>query len=925
MLFGRDDERSRIDSLLAGARDGYSGVLVIRGDAGVGKSALLQLAREDADGMLVLECEGVQSEANLPYAGLHQLVRPILDRLHRLPAPQARALSAALGLEAGIADEWFLVSAGTLSLLAEAAEDRPLLCLVDDAQWLDDASAESLVFAARRLEAERVAMLFAAREGEARAFDAPGLPELRLGGLGAQAAGELLDRHTGVSLAPDARRRLIEDTGGNPLALIALSSSLTDDQLSGREPLHSPLPVSARIENSYLEWVRRLPDATQTLLLVAAAEDSGELSTVLAAAAVLGVAAEALDAAEEISLVRVEGSRLQFRHPLVRSAVYHGAPLSQRQRVHRAIAAALDDESNVDRRVWHLAAGSIEPDESIVAELEHAAERARLRSGFVAASLAFERAAAITMDDRRRVQLLCNAVETAWFGGRLQRAVVLLERARPFTTSAIERAELSRWRGLIELTAGVPADARDMLVAGAAEIATLDRERALYMLAIACLAAGYSGEGKEVMSIAERASRLPIGSQPLERFLAAFVNGAAAYLAGAVADAAPSLRDAVRLADDADAVSSPMFLGLLIFAGTAALFLGDDRAADGFNRRLVTQMREAGAVTLLTQAVPRAALTQIATGRWTAASAALCEGAELALQTGQHQVIAHMRAELALIAGLRGDEVGCRSVAAESRSLAGAKRLVHVEQTSHWALLSLELGRGDANAALLEALKVNRRPVMLWAALDRIEAAVRAGEPDTAERWLAELEAWAHSADLPWQRAVVAHCRGLLADDEDEVERLLQVALDWHGDSLRSFYRARTELALGEHLRRRRRRVEAREHLRLALDTFENLDAQHWAERARQELRASGQTARRRDPASRDKLSPQEVQIAGFVAQGLSNREVASQLFLSPRTVDFHLRSIFRKLGITSRMQLALLELEADPPDEQSAAPLVRA
>jgi DNA-binding CsgD family transcriptional regulator len=924
MLLGRDDERSCIDGLLDRARQANSGVLVIRGDPGVGKSSLLELARDRASGMLILACEGVQSESHLPYAGLHQLLRPILDHLDRLPAPQARALAGALGLGPGAADEWFLVSAAVLTLLAEAAERTPLLCLVDDAQWLDDASAESLVFAARRLRAERIAMLFATREGEVRAFDAPGLVELPLGGLDAGAAGALLDHHSRVPLAAEARERLIAETGGNPLALLALSRSLSEAQLTGAEPLLQPIPVSARVEQVYLARVRRLPEDSQMLLLVAAAEETGELATVLGAAAHLGIGLDALDAAEESALVCVSSTRVEFRHPLARSAVYHGAALSKRHAAHGAIASALAGESNADRRVWHLAAACVRPDPAVVAELEAAAERARLRSGFVASSLAFERAAAIAADDRHRVQLLCSAVESAWFAGRLDHARSLLARARPLASGAVERAELSRWRGVIDTTAGVPADARDVLVAGADEISAIDHERALYMLAVACLAAGYSGDGEGVMAIAERAPQVASETGPVYRFLHAFVRGAACYFAGAFDRAVPSLRATMQLAEEADAAAPRMFLGLLIFAGTAALFLGEDEAADRFNRRLLTQMRDAGAVALLTQAVPREALTEVATGRWASASASLNEGIELGLQTGQHQLIAHMRSELALIAGLRGDEDACRSLAADSLELAAPRALVHVEHAAQWALLNLELGRGDADAALLHARNMTRRPVTLWAALDRIEAAVRAGDTTSAGLWLADLDAWARSTGLAWQRAATLHCRALLAEDQSETDRLFQAALDAHADSPRVFHRARSEFAYGEHLRRGRRRIEAREHLRNALGAFETLRAAQWAERARQELRASGQTARRRDPSSRDELSPQEIQIAQFVAQGLSNREVAAHLFLSPRTIDFHLRNIFRKLAITSRMQLARIDLDPEPHAAESSASLVR-
>ncbi|HEX6461313.1 MAG TPA: AAA family ATPase [Thermoleophilaceae bacterium] len=921
MLYGRDAERARIAELLDRARGGQSGVLVLRGEAGVGKSALLDDARERAAGMTVLSGGGVESEAQLPYAGLHQLVRPVLHHHDKLPEPQARALRGALGLETGARDEWFLVSAGVLSLLAEAAEERPLLCLVDDAHWLDDASAEALVFAARRLGAEGIAMVFAAREGDVRTFEGPGLPELRVGGLHPDDAGQLLDGHARRPLSPEARERLIAETGGNPLALLTLSSVLSEGQLAGTEPLLDPLPVSARVEHAFLARVRELPAETQILLLVAAADDSGELATILAAAEELGSGAEALDAADRAELVRIDGRRLEFTHPLVRSAVYYGAPLSKRQAAHRALADVLVDESDADRRAWHRAAGSIEPHADVVNELEHAAQRARQRSGFVAASLAFERAAAMTSEAHHQLRLLTGAVESAWFGGRLERALVLLDRARPNAREPIEQAELDRWRGLIEVNVGVPADACDLLVRGAREMAPVDSERALYMLAIASTAAGYAGDPERVVAIAESSAAVPAVDTPVTRFLARFLVGAGAFFAGAYEQAAAELRATLTLADDADASAGIMFPGLLLFAGASGLFLGDDLAASRYNGRLAAQTRESGALTLLTQTIPRYALSEIWMGRWPSAAAGLNEGRELAEQAGQRQVVGHILSNLALVAALRGDEESCRSLAAEGRELAAARRLFHVEQTARWALLQLELGRGAAEAALIGAREITRPPVTLWAGLDRVEAAVRAGEPELAREWLAPFEAWATPNGAGWALGAASHCRALLAGDNADAERLFTTALDFHSTGGRPFERARTQLAFGEFLRRARRRVEAREHLRLALDTFETLRAELWAARARTELRASGQTARRREPSTRDDLTPQELQIARLVAQGMTNREVAAHLILSPRTIDFHLRNVFRKLDISSRMQLAGLDLDGDEEAAERGSP----
>jgi DNA-binding CsgD family transcriptional regulator len=908
VLLGRDAERARIAGLLDEVREGRSGVLVLRGEPGVGKSALLADAIERAAGMTVLTGGGIESETHLPYAGLHQIVRPVLSCLEHLPSPQARALRGALGLETGVGDELFLVSLAVLSLLAEAAEHAPVLCVVDDAHWLDDASSESLVFAARRLKAEAIAILFAARDTEVRRFDAPGLDEQWLSGLDADAAGGLLDRMTDVPLSPEARERLIGGTGGNPLALIELSSTLSQAELSGLEPLAEPLPVGSRIESAFLSRVRRLPEATQTILLVAAAEDTGDAATVLAAAERLGVELNALDAAERAGLVQIRGPQLDFRHPLIRSAVYQSTTLSQRLAVHEALASVLVGEANLDRRAWHRAIASVEPDMSVAQELEQAARRARRRSGFVAASLAFERAAALSPDESDQLRLLTGAVEGAWFSGRLVRALALSERARPLAPDAAARAEIDCWRGLIELNAGVPADAGELLLAAAADMATIEPRRALYILGLASVAAGYSGRGATVGGIAERASSLD-ADDAVGHFLTRFVRGMGGYFSGDFASAADEFRGALELADAADADASAAYRGILLLAGGAALFLGDDGAAERLNQRLAFRAREAGHLPLLTQALPRLALAEMGSGLWSAAAAGLSDGIALARAGAQHQVVAHMLSVLALLAGLRGDEDECRSYAAESKELASARRLAHVALTAEWALLALELGHGRASEALACAREITELPIRLWAASDRVEAAIRADEPELAAAWLGELEAWSAAAAQPWAEAASLRCRGFLAGESEEADDLFTSALAICEEPTRPFECARTELAFGEFLRRTRRRREAREHLKAALQGFESLGAVAWAERARIELRASGQTARRREPSTRDDLTAQERQIARLVAEGLSNRDVAAQLFLSPRTIDFHLRNVFRKLGISSRMQLVQFEL----------------
>jgi DNA-binding CsgD family transcriptional regulator len=911
MLYGRDAERSRIGELLNGARQSRSAVLVITGEPGVGKSALLADARDQASDMRVLSGTGVESEAHLPFAALHQIVRPVLDHIENLPKPQAAALRGALGLAAGGSDDRFLVSLAALSLLADAAESRPLLCLVDDAQWLDDASADALIFVARRLEVEGIVMLFGAREGELRRFEAPGLIELRLGGLDPAAAAALIDRHAGSALASEIRDRLVVETAGNPLALLELSSALSEAQLSGAEALLAPIPVTARVERAFLARVHRLSPATQTLLLVAAADDSGELATVLRAAAQLGAATDALDGAEQSGLAHVHGTRLELRHPLVRSSVYQAAPLSKRQAAHRALASVLDSELEADRRAWHRAAASVEPDPSVGEELEQAAERARGRSGFAAASLAFERAASLTADEKDRARRLTAAAENAWLAGRVERTLMLLEAARPLVSEPIQRADIERFLGLIEMTRGVPADACRLLLRSATEVAPIDAERALQLLNLAGLAAAYAGDKEAAVAIADVARGLSVEESPFLRMLAQLLIGLGAHAQGHFADAAPRLRLALDLAEELDDDATSEQPVSLLFAGRAALYLGDDQAAFRTHQQAAARARASGALSIVTQILPRLATAEVFGGRWPAAAANAREGIQLAREIGQHDVVAQQLVVLALIAALRGSEDECRSLAAESRELASARGLGIVAEIAQWALALLELGLGQAEEAFRRCREISSTMVVFWGALDRIEAAIRAGERETACAWLDAFEPWAQSSGDPGKRAVVLHCRALLSHDESEAERLFLAALDAHAEAARPFEHGRSQLAYGEFLRRAGRRVQARTHLRAALDRFEGLGATLWAERARAELRASGQTARKRDPSTQDELTAHELQIARFVAEGLTNREVAARLFLSPRTIDFHLRNVYRKLGISSRTALASLDLDS--------------
>ena len=909
-LHGRRDELERIDRLMRGARASQSSVLMLRGPAGIGKSALLEEARLSAADLQVLACHGTEAETRLPYAALDQLLRPVLDHADAIPDIQARALRCALGLEFGSRPEPFLVALAVLSVLAEAADARPLLCVVDDAQWLDEATADALLFVARRLEAEPIAMLFAAREEPDERLEAPGLAELRVGGLDDEAAHAIVERASGGALAPDVAEWLVDATEGNPLALVEFASALTQGQAAGVEPILGPLPISSHLERAFLERVWRLPPATQRLLLVAATDESGDLTTVLDAAARLGAAAEALDDAERAELIRVRGMMLELRHPLVRSAIYQGAPLSQRRAAHGALAAVLVGESRADRRAWHRAAASVDPEPAVVDELASAALRAQARGGYDAASLAYERAAALAGDESQRTRLLTAAAESAWLPGRVPRAVALLRRARSQTAEPAVRADADRLLGVIELTCGVPADSSQILSGAADAVAVSDPERALYLLSLSSWGAAFARDSDAIVAIARSAERLEVADTPATRFLRSRLAGLRAHFTRDFDAAAERFRTTLALVEDAAADGLPDRLGLISPVG---FFLCDDRAVLDLHRRVAARAREDGMIALLTQALPWVALGDIWEGHWPSASASLAEGLELAHGTRQHQITAHLIAIQALLAAVRGEEERCRALAAESLELASARRLVHVSICATWALAVLELGLGRPEAALTHARALPTTAGIDWDALDRIEAAVRAGETETATAWLEAFEPWALSSRAPWGQAVALHCRALLCADPDEAERLFTAALAMHERAARPFERARTELAFGEFLRRLRRRARARTYLRAALERFEALGGARWAERARGELRASGVTARRRDPSTLDELTPQEVHIAQLVAEGATNRDVAGQLFLSPRTIDFHLRNVYRKLGIASRVELARIDLTQVP------------
>ncbi|WP_322938407.1 LuxR C-terminal-related transcriptional regulator [Nocardioides bizhenqiangii] len=904
MLRGRETEQGAIAALLDEAWTSRGGAFVLRGPAGIGKSALLADAVARAEGMLVLRTQGIQSESDLAFSALHQLLLPIVRLVDRLNPNQAMALRVGLGERpASGRNDRFLVYSATLALVAEAAETRPVLCVVDDAQWLDEESANAMLFTARRVGVERVAMIFAARDQEETKFDAPGLPTVALSGLPTDAAQALLEESAGAAVDPGVTTALLEATGGNPLALVELPGALTPEELSGEEPLPASLPVPDAVARAFLGRVRRLAPEVQTFLLVAGAEGSGDLAAIQHAALAQGCDDDALASAEASALVQTRRDRLEFRHPLVRSAVYDAAPTAQRRAVHAALADALAHQGQPDRRAWHRAAAATGPDPAIADELEKVGERAAARGAPAAASAAFERAAALSSTVEAGASRRWRAAEQARLAGHHRRALNLLRAARSLTEDPLLIADLDLIRGAVELVSGSTASAEQVLLGAARDVQALDTGRALQLLVVGAQAAALADHAEAGVEIGRIAAALPRGQTPLEVFFADLLVGCGHYLSGDLAAALEPLRSAVRAAPEFEQSM------LLTWGSRAAYYIGDDEAAFQLDSRAVSLARAAGALGDMLPPLQRLALSEILLGHWSSAAAHGAEATRFATETGQPNMASLPTAWLALLAAYRGDTAGLDAHLASADELLVEHPMAVAAEAMLWARAVREGRAGEAGAAVEHLRRVTSTGIALLASLDRVEVAVQAGQDDQAEEWLGPLARFAETTAADWAAARVSHCRALLGPAADAVGHFEQ-SLAHHRRSLRPFEWARTELAYGELLRRNGRRVDARAHLRTALTTFDDLGAQPWAERARQELRASGEKIRRAPPTAAAQLTAQELQVTKLVAAGLSNREVAAQLFVSPRTVDFHLRNVFTKLGVTSRSQLAQRDLQ---------------
>jgi DNA-binding CsgD family transcriptional regulator len=886
-LYGRDAELATLEELLDRAREGNSGALVLRGDPGIGKTVLLEEAIERAEGFLVLRATGVEEEAGLPFAGLHLLLRSALDRVTALPYVQAEALRGAVGLAESGPPDRFLVGLAVLSLLGELAVGQPLLCVLDDAHWLDRASADALLFAARRLDTESVVLLFGARTG---AFPAAGLPALTVRGLSAEVATALL----GTGLTADRRDRVLAEADGNPLALLELPRVLTDPRQDG------PLPLTDRLRDTYESRLGGLPEPTRTLLLVAAAEPGGDLAPILRAAAGLGASLADLDAVVAAGLVEVEGRTVTFRHSLIRSAVHHAAPLALRRTVHQALADALDAPDQADQRAWQLAAAAAGPDEKIAASLERTAGHARARGGESGALAWYERAAELSTDPAAKARRLTLASEAATESGDLDHAAALAAAGLrlPDHTGPSLSARLLQVEATVAFQHGDPETAHRRLVAASELIAAADPRQAMVLLIESAHVGWYAGEAELAESVA-RLEELDVSRDPLVGLL---LRAVAPVLGRPAVGLHPE-----NVLDQARSAASGDVPGLLLICGLA-LLLGQDRTVWQIGAELNRELRAAGRIGWLPSALFYLGSGQAYGGRHPQARQTVADGLQLALDTGQQRWVDALAEPLALLAAARGDEKLCHEL-----TDAALSRAIRPSWTVPWTasslgLLDLGLGRAESALTRLETLAEGRRFFHISATRstpDLVEAAVRLGRAELATEPVALLETWASHTGQPWVAALVCRCRGLLSGDEHHYRE----ALALHERDDRPFDEARTRLLYGEWLRRDKRKADARIQLSAALEKFSRLDAIPWAERAKTELTATGITLRSAEPGPAGELTPQELQIVRLAAQGLSNKDIAAQLFLSPRTVGHHLYKAYPKLGVVSRGELAGLEL----------------
>ncbi len=921
MLFGRERESARIDEVLAAARARRSGTLIVRGEAGIGKSALLDAAVGRADGMRVFRALGVESEVDIAFSGLHELLRPALASLDTVPDAQAVALRAALALSADAVAERLAVFGGALSLLAAVAEEQPLLCVIDDAHWLDEASAAAMTFVARRLDADGIAVLFAVREPETRTFVAPGIPELRLGGLDRAAARKLLATRLPPGAGSLFTERLIEISRGNPLALIELPSGPTASQLAEAGPLDEPVRAGTAVEHGFRRRLAQLPRSARRALLVVAASDVAEPRAVARALDVLGLDSRSLEPAEQAGLVTLASS-VDFCHPLARSAIYAAAEANERSEAHSALAAAADAAGEVDRQAWHLAAAARAPNEQIASALAGAAESARLRGGVWSEAMALERAARLTPEPRLRARRLARAGDAAYRAGRPELADALLEEAVEGDLELHELAHAQARRAYVRLERGELDEALDLMIGGANNLQAADPRSAATLLTNAATAADHRRlDIPRSLTLAERAWQLA-GDQAIDDPELCHIVSFQRLSAGRVRDAMELAWRCAELVEN-----DPEGRVVVADAASTLLYAGEHAPARRLLERAVAANRGAGALGDLGYTLHIYAQVDWYEGYLQRAYDYALEAVQIVEELGTPQTLDDCLSRLALfeaVLGRESDSRGHGQRALESAQQLGDRKN-EVRARSALGMLALVTGDADAAVALLApavaALEAGGvgNPNQFRIHPDLVEAYARSGRTDEAKSVAASLERQARATGIPWTLGAAMRCRALVADADAAAEAGFEEALELH-ECAGAFERARTELCFGEQLRRRGRRRDSRVHLSAALEAFEASGATPWAERARRELRASGLTPRRRQPAAREQLTPQELQIARLVAEGKTNRDVAATLFVTPKTVEFHLTRVYRKLEIHSRSEL-VRRMAADETERSLLAP----
>jgi DNA-binding CsgD family transcriptional regulator len=899
VLAGRRAECVRLDRLLADVRAGQSAALVLRGEAGIGKTALLAYAAEHAQACRVLRAVGVESEMELPFATLHQLCAPLLEGLDRLLPPQRDALGTAFGLSSGARPDRFLVGLALLSLLSDAAEQQPLVCLIDDAQWLDRSSAQVLAFVARRLQAESVLLLFAERE-PGGLDELAGLPDMQLEGLSDAAARELLASVITGPLDEPVRERIVAEVRGNPLALLELPQGRSPAELSGGFGVPGGLP--GRIEASYRHRVGQLPAQTQRLLLTAAAEPLGDPALLWRAATELGIPTEAAAPAEADDLLAI-GARVTFRHPLLRSAIYRTASQEEQRSAHRALGGATDPQLDPDRRAWHLAQAAPRPDEDVASELERSAGRAQARGGLAAAAAFLERSAELTPEAAPRAERALAAAQAKAQAGAPDVALGLLAIAQAGPLDELQRARVDVLRAQIAFAVNRGSDAPPLLLTAAKRLELLDvgltRETYLEALQAAMFVGRLSDAGglREVARAARGAPRSPQPSRAADLLL----DGLALLNTEGHAAAAPTLKQALTAFSRED-ISTEEGLRWLWLACRAAVDLWDDASWELLSTRHVQLARNAGALGVLPIALISRMGVQLWTGELAAAASLNHEVEAVTDATGSH-----LAPYGALgLAAFRGREAEASELIETSLKEVVARGEGQGLGLIDWTSAVLYNGVGRYEDALDAAQQAGEHPEELpfaWGLVELIEAATRSRKNGRAVDALQRLSETTRASGTDWALGIEARSRALLSDGE-AAEHLYREAIDRLGRTRVRMALARAHLVYGEWLRRENRRVDAREQLRTAHDMLASMGAEAFAERAARELRATGENVRKRTPETRGQLTAQETQIARLAADGYSNPEIGAQLFISPRTVEYHLHKVFAALAIASRTEL---------------------